>query len=193
MEIRLLHERFTEKDPKLLMDYIRRMASGETPFFPTTLSMIYDKLVENAFPSPTFSSVLSESTGNQSVTTPAPPVEASTSASSTSSPSTSCITSSSILNLASLSNSKVPNPTPAGPTPLSTTTERAWLKCVRCGEQARLRELHDGLHCPLCSGDGKNGKGKGGRPFMQCLECNRLRVARTDQCLRRNSCRAKFM
>lgn len=33
MEIQFLHERFTEKDPKLLIDHIQQMASGEHPTF----------------------------------------------------------------------------------------------------------------------------------------------------------------
>ena len=50
MEIEFLHQKFTEKDPKLLMDHIQRMASGEAPFFATTLGVVYDKLAEKAFP-----------------------------------------------------------------------------------------------------------------------------------------------
>jgi hypothetical protein len=49
MEIQFFHEMITEKDPKLLIDHIERMASGGTPFFPTTLSLVYDKLFEKAF------------------------------------------------------------------------------------------------------------------------------------------------
>ena len=50
MEIEFFHERFTEKDPELLIDHIERMASGEAPFFPTMLSLVYDRLVEKTFP-----------------------------------------------------------------------------------------------------------------------------------------------
>jgi hypothetical protein len=49
MEIEFFHERFADKDPKLLIDHIERMASGGTLFFPTTLSLVYDKLFEKAF------------------------------------------------------------------------------------------------------------------------------------------------
>ena len=49
MEIESLHKSFTEKDPELLMEHIQRMAYGETPLFATTLSFVYDKLVEKAF------------------------------------------------------------------------------------------------------------------------------------------------
>ena len=50
MEIEFLTSNFTKKNPKLLMKHIRRMASGGVPFFSTTLSLIYDKLVEKVFP-----------------------------------------------------------------------------------------------------------------------------------------------
>ena len=46
MEIQFLHETFLGKDPKLLVDHIRRMGSGEAPLFSTTLSLVYDKLAE---------------------------------------------------------------------------------------------------------------------------------------------------
>ena len=69
MEIEFLHEKL-ERDPKLLMDHIKRMGSGEAPFFPLTLSLVYDKLVDKAFSKPPFSSVLGCSAGSQSVTFP---------------------------------------------------------------------------------------------------------------------------
>lgn len=50
MEIQFFHERFSEKDPKLLIDHIQRMASGEAPFFSATLSLVYQKLAEKVFP-----------------------------------------------------------------------------------------------------------------------------------------------
>ena len=49
MEIRVLYEMFTGKDPKSLMDHIQKMASGEAPFYSTTLSLVYDKVVEELF------------------------------------------------------------------------------------------------------------------------------------------------
>ncbi|KAF9642810.1 hypothetical protein BDM02DRAFT_3273313 [Thelephora ganbajun] len=60
MEIQFFHENFTEKDPKLLMDHIQRMASGEAPFFSTTLSLVYGKLLEKAFTQPTHSTADSD-------------------------------------------------------------------------------------------------------------------------------------
>jgi len=73
MEIQFLHETFTEKDPKLLIDHIQRMVSGEAPFFPATLSLVYDRLVEQTFPknvSP--GSGPWGSTKSQTITTPTP-------------------------------------------------------------------------------------------------------------------------
>ena len=46
MEIQFLHKNFTKKDPELLMGHIKKMASREAPFFATTLSLVFDKLVE---------------------------------------------------------------------------------------------------------------------------------------------------
>ena len=54
MEIQFLHERATEEDPKLMINCIQKMVSGETPFLPTTLSLVYDKLVEKAFTTHSF-------------------------------------------------------------------------------------------------------------------------------------------
>ena len=50
MEIGIFLDNFTEEDPELLMDHVQRMSSGEAPFFPTTLSLLYGKLVEKAAP-----------------------------------------------------------------------------------------------------------------------------------------------
>jgi hypothetical protein len=46
MEMQFLHESFLGKGPKLLVDHIRRMGSGEAPLFATTLSLVYEKLFE---------------------------------------------------------------------------------------------------------------------------------------------------
>ena len=146
MEVQLFHERLTKRDPKFLMDYIQKMASGEAPFFPITLSMVYDKLVENSFSTISF----------------APPY-----------------------------NLGAPTTT-VRLTPSRVAAGKTWLKCARCSERAQLRDLYDGLHCPQCSENGKNGRGKNGRPFMFCLGCNRLRVARLDVCAKRK-CGVRFM
>ena len=80
IEIEFLHKSFTEKDPKLLMEHIQRMAYGEAPFYSTTLSFVYNKLVEKRFPQfiPSGSS-LEESVEFQSVADLCPPLSTSTS------------------------------------------------------------------------------------------------------------------
>ena len=46
MEIQFLHETFTGKEPELLANHIRRLGTREAWFFPTTLSLVFDRLVE---------------------------------------------------------------------------------------------------------------------------------------------------
>ena len=48
--VQLLYDCPSKDHPQLLTDHIQRMASGEAPFFPTTLSLVYDKLVGKALP-----------------------------------------------------------------------------------------------------------------------------------------------
>ena len=50
MEIEFLHKTISGTAFKLVMDYIQSAASGESPFFPKTLSLVYDKLAERSFP-----------------------------------------------------------------------------------------------------------------------------------------------
>ena len=50
MEIDFLLENITEKSSELLTDYIKSVESGASPFFPTTLSLVYDGLVGKSFP-----------------------------------------------------------------------------------------------------------------------------------------------
>ena len=45
VEIEFLLQNFAEK-PRSIKDYLQKIASGEMPFFPTTLSLIYTKLAE---------------------------------------------------------------------------------------------------------------------------------------------------
>ena len=69
IEIEFFHKNFTEKDLKLLMGHLRRMASGKEPYFPTTLSLVYDKRFRGAFAQPVAVGVglkKSPDTGNQS-------------------------------------------------------------------------------------------------------------------------------
>ena len=173
MEIQSLHESFTEKDPKMLMEHIQRMAYGEVPFFVTTLSLVYDKLVEKAFARPTPSgSGLGRSAEVQSV---ADPSIASIPSTSTSSDAPS-----------SVPQAPAPDPEPE-PVPSSTSPPLAWLRCVWCGKPARLEDLHDGLHCPECP---PRGGGKW-RPYMQCSLCHIPRIMPSDDCVR-IMCRARF-
>jgi len=175
MEIQFLHEQFTEKDPKLLIDHIQRMASGEAPFFSTTLSLVYDKLVEKAFTQQTSpGSRLEKSTGGQSVTT-APPLQPSTPASGIGLSPTSSVPSS--------SSPQVPAPVP-GPILPSTFIKQTTLKCVRCFRIRSIHDLYDGLYCPVCPPTGRNGKGEIGWAFLRCTGCSLLRETRGGVCLK---------
>ena len=176
MEIQLLLERFAQKDPKSLMEYVEKMASEEAPFFSTTLSLVYDKLVENSFPKRTFGSVSGKSAGHQSAFHRAPPPHVLTSTSSVAPPITS----------PAVPSSNLRSPT-RGPDPPVTTDNSAQLKCVRCSGLARLRDLHQGLRCPRCP---ENSKGK--RPFMKCPSCNAKRTTHRDDCCGKN-CGRRFM
>ena len=67
-EIEFFHKNFTEKDLKLLMGHLQRMASGEEPYFPTTLSLVYDKRFRGTFAQPVaagFGLGKSSDTGNR--------------------------------------------------------------------------------------------------------------------------------
>ena len=167
MEVEFFYKNFTEQNPKLLMDHIRRMASGEALFFSTTLGLIYDKLVERTFVQPAASGsgpVKSGETGDQSATcTPTTQAQgSSTNVNSPSDPST---------NLPPSQQNPEPDPVPLG---------AVWLKCWQCGEPARMRDLFDGLRCPLCP---PRSLAKG-RPFMVCPSCNLVRGIRRDTCVR---------
>ena len=52
MQIEFFDKNFDERNPKLLMDHVPRMASIEAPFLPTTLSLVYGKLLRKAIPQP---------------------------------------------------------------------------------------------------------------------------------------------
>jgi len=129
MEIRFFHERVIEKDPKLLIDCIQRMASGEMPFFPTTLSLAFDKFVEKAF---TISSPSSSGPGGytkgRGLTHPTPSLQASTSASRT--------TSSSSVGFAAAFHDL--NDFIGGTISPVTTDGPTWLRCEQCGGMTRL-------------------------------------------------------
>lgn len=181
MEIQFLHERFTENDHKLLMGHIQRMASGEAPFFPATLSLVYDKLVEKALSKQTSGPDLGRSTGAQSVTTPTLPLQPPTPTSGVASSSTSS-------TCPSFGFQAAPIPGP----PLSTTAKQTRLKCVRCWCITSVYDLYGGLHCPRCDEKGRNGRGVKGRPFMQCTGCSTLRYECGNVCLK-SKCSGQFM
>jgi hypothetical protein len=182
MEIKFLHEKFTEKDPKLLLNHIQRMASGEAPFFPTTLSLVYGKMVENAFTKRAPSNFgPGDCTGNQSlVDLPSPPQA---------SISTPGIPSSSTIGPTASSSSLQAPASTHGPLSIATPANSTWLQCVQCNERARLQDLYDGLRCPLCPGMGGRRRR---RPIMRCVSCNAERFTCRDDC-RQKLCRRKFM
>jgi hypothetical protein len=195
MEIQFLHENFTEKDPGLLKDHVQRMASGEAPFFPATLGLVYHRLIENVSPKhtpPGFGS--SNVTRGQKLTNPTPTHQRSTSTSnavSLSTPSvpsafitsifTPTFTQPSVTGFASSSNLQAPTPNPRL-VPLGTAARLVGLKCVRCGQVTPINNLYDGLHCPHCPRTGQNGRGQIGRPFMRCTKCDRLRSKKVNVC-----------
>ena len=128
MEIEFLHRIIPGTAFKLVTDYVQSAASGGSPFFPRTLSLVYDKLAERTFSGKSFLSTSSASPSS------------------------------------------------------------GFLVCARCRGRAPLEQLYDGLHCPSCTEDGKNGKGKRGRPYMHCPACSRLRVTRVDHCPKAKCC-----
>jgi hypothetical protein len=170
MEIEVLHQNFTKKDPKLLVDYIQSAMSGEAAFFPTTLSLVYDRLIGKVLPKDTAPGPEPEknywSWGKTAETTN--PFQAS---SSTSTAAPFFI---------------------ATPAAFTITLTEPNLMCIRCCGLARLERLYDGLFCPRCSDDGKNGLGKRGRPYMKCSVCNFLRTTRVGMCPSR-LCEATFV
>jgi len=173
MEIQFLHEKAIKKDPKLLTGCIRKMGSGEAPFFPTTLSLVYDTLVERAFtthdPGPSC-------TEGQTSVRPVPPSQPSTSTLKVNPPPT--------VHPPASSSKLRSRASTCEPGPLTTATRSAWLKCVRCHEVAWLRDLHEGLYCPRCPGDWVG--------LMRCTVCNLLRTQKRGDCSE-NTCRRTFM
>ena len=211
MEMEFLCNNVTKMDPKTLTDHIQSAASGEAPFFPVTLSLMYDKLVENSFPKDAPSnSGTSRLPGKQSVAIFTPFQVSSSASITTSAPTQMPSASDFASNLTPISgssrfpgvtpslptyslssglNPSVPTPTPA---PSTTPTTRASLICVRCCGRVRLAQLYCGLRCPQCTEDGSDGRGQKGRPFMRCSECSQLRVTNTDR-YPKGKCSATFL
>jgi len=199
MEIDFLHKNITGKHPKLLTDYIQSMASGESPFFPAALSLIFDGLVGRIFPKQySFTFGPGNFPRGRSVTTPTlsqPSSRASASASpfnfNANSPITPTVAGPSTFTPAPTFVSRPPVPSPTA-APSSTPIKQKALKCIRCSEHARLGQLYGGLHCPRCPDTGKNGTGVKGRPYMCCSGCNQFRTKPVDYCSRAK-CNAKFL
>ena len=107
MEIQLLYESLSKKDFKLFLEHVQRMGSGEAPLFATTLSLVYDKLVEKAFARPIPSgSGVGKPAEVQSVADPRTPFQAPTSIFS--------FSSTSAFGVGSSSTPQAPAPSPFG-------------------------------------------------------------------------------
>jgi len=180
MEIQLFHDRVTEKNPKLLIDHLQRMASGEAPFFPTALSLVYDKLAETAFPKRTSSGPAPGGYAEgESLIHLTPPPQASTITSNIPPPPA-------VDAIASSSDLQAPAST-SGPAPPVTIPGTAWLKCRQCARVSLLRDLRKGLRCPRCPMGGKQKN-----ILMQCASCSTVRGARRVSC-EKSVCRKSFM
>lgn len=177
VEIEFFCKNFAKQNLKLLTDHIQKIASGEAPLPPATLSLVYDKLVERFLVQPAaLDSEPAESTktGSQSVAGPSLTTR-------TENPTTG-INSSCTPSTSSAPSQQTPEPEPVPP-------GAVWLKCFQCGERARLRDLFDGLRCPRCPSRSP----VKGKPFMKCPLCNLVRGERRDiQCIRL-ACRAPFV
>ena len=180
MEIEFFRGNLTEENPEFLMEHIQRMASGDAPFFSTTLSLVYRKLFEKVFPLP-FAPVQgprkSPIPKDRNVTKPTLATRAPSSISNARAPPS---------GTTLLSNRKTASPVPRK-VPSNTTGGTELLKCSQCGERAKVVELHNGLHCPWCP----SGSGFMGRPYMRCPLCNAARTMRRGNCLN-ITCRARF-
>lgn len=191
LEIEFLHRHLTERNPKLLTEHIQKMTSGGAPFFATTLSLIYDKLVEKAFPQTTTSgSGLGQSsgTGGQSVTNSTNQMN-----DTSQGPAHQVANPASNLNTPSTSTPTVPLPSSfqtTAPTPGSSSAAArvAWLVCRKCGRQSRLRDLYIGLLCPICPPVIT----KKERARMKCQLCGHGRATQTPNCAVKR-CQARFM
>jgi DNA-directed RNA polymerase subunit RPC12/RpoP len=179
IEIQFLHESFPGKGPKLLVDHIRRMGSGEAPLFATTLSLVYEKLFEKTVARTISSgSGLGKSTEIQDTVVNTTSPQASTSAFSTLS----------WLSGTTPSSSQPPVPTPAPVARSIPSNDRlAWPVCTKCGGRASLRNLHDGVRCPTCP----SRSARKGRPYMHCQSCGSVLVKSYTNCARK-VCQARF-
>jgi hypothetical protein len=214
MGIEVLHRNLTKEDPKLLMDYIQSAASGDAPFFPTTLSLVYDKLIGKEFPQvgtgsdpdseeDPFPCGQEEDWGyGQNLDWASDPIPDSDWASgqgldwgASSQGEDWGATGQDLSDRNGISGAGAQGRTWAdvltsrASAPAFTWTptvpDQKLVRCVRhLRHTARLVELYNGLHCPSCTDDGRNGLGVRGRPYMTCLGCNFLRTTRVDECVR---------
>ena len=184
MEIEVLYQNFIKNDPKHLVDYIQRVASGEAPFFPTTLSLVFEKLIGTKLPK----SDSEKSLEGQNVTTPRPAQASS---------STSIVAPSSIStsNASSSTTPTVTRPPVAIPPafPISVARplpgpDQKWLLCRVCRGFTRVAYLSGGLHCPRCRPVVKKIK----QALMVCTGCGRKRATTVNTCIGA-TCRARFM
>ena len=183
MEIQFLHETFTGKGP--LMNHIRRMGSGEAPLFSTTLSLVYDKLVEKTVAR----SVPSGSGLGKSIEIQDAVVHTTLPQMSTFTPQASAFTPpTSWSSFVASSSTRPPVPTPAPASwSIPSKDPLTWLVCHKCRKPALSANLYDGVRCPKCPSRGP----KKGRPFMQCRSCGEVRAKRKTICARKK-CKAKF-
>ncbi|KAF9779806.1 hypothetical protein BJ322DRAFT_343003 [Thelephora terrestris] len=170
IEIEFLHSNFTEKNPKLLMEHIQRMAYGGAPFLSTTLSLVYDKLVEKVFVQPVASGFgLRDPPGSERTINPASHVNPPPASTPT-------------VTLPS-SSQTAPTPRPSG-----TAAQVAWLECTRCGTYSILENVYEDMRCPICP----ERSAKKGRPRMKCQLCNVTPVVYRVDCAN-SKCRVKFV
>jgi len=182
-EVMDMEIQFLLKDSKSLMKHMQRMASGEAPLFSTTLSLVYDRLIEKAFG-------LSIPSGSGFVKSiqvynPAPSLPPSSTFSVSSSSTPNSIPPSNVPALA-------PEPEPQSQPqpqviPSSTAAPWALLQCTGCGKTARLQDIHGGARCPRCPPSVWDG-----RPSMQCQLCGALKLQHRDECARK-VCGARFL
>lgn len=170
MEIKLFHETFTEQNPKPLMDHMQRMASGEAPFFPATLSLVIGTLARKVLPRPiTSGSRLGKSREiwDQSAIETAPAIQVSNSTPDVD---------------PSLTPSTIPSSSSQDPAsasgPSGAENNTVSLICPRC---RRISSSSSGLRCPRCRCRPKKAQRTELPPFMRCARCNTQRkVLRVD-------------
>lgn len=209
MEIEFLHRNFAGEKPKVLMDHTQRMASGGAPFFSTTLSLVYDKLVEKTFAQATASSSgLGNSSWGEGQGVMNSTNQASGLASQVLNPTGQVSNptnqvlgpTNQMTNPATHFNPPwTPTPTFTLPTNQQTTTPTpepssaparfAWLRCTKCGTISRLRNLVQGMHCSVCPvWDMKHGRPKF---HMKCQLCGIIREKHRNDCIN-GKCQARF-